>query len=206
MTVSKDVKNPKTAKSGFKLTQKTVKQKFGSRKKQSAPYFYQETSIVLNQVFRTVGVFFYFAGGESNLENDKSQDQKSDKASRSDKDNNIKNTEEIKMNKYDIQRARVENIKRMYPPGTRIELISISDPYAPVPSGTKGTVLFVDDIGTIHPKWDNGRSLGVIVEEDEFRKLSQSEIEAGQQTLDEKSEQSNSSDEPDETIGMNMIT
>ena len=67
------------------------------------------------------------------------------------------------MNKYDIQRARVENIKRMYPPGTRIELISMSDPYSPVPSGTKGTVSFVDDIGTIHPKWDNGRCLGVIV-------------------------------------------
>ena len=108
------------------------------------------------------------------------------------------------MNKYDIQRVRVENIKRTYPPGTRIELISMSDPYAPVSSGTKGTVSFVDDIGTIHPKWDNGRSLGVVVGEDEFRKLSQSEIEAEQQALDEKSEQSNSSDEPDETGGMNM--
>ena len=61
-------------------------------------------------------------------------------------------------------------------------------------------------MGTIHPEWGNGRSLGVIVGEDEFRKLSQSEIEAEQQTLDEKSEQSNSSDEPDETSGMNMIT
>lgn len=99
MTVSKDVKSRKTAKSGFELTQKTVKQNFGSRNEKSAPFFQQEVSIVLNQVFRTVGVFFYFAGGESNLENDKSQDQKSDKASRSDKDNNIKNTEEIKMNK-----------------------------------------------------------------------------------------------------------
>ena len=112
--------------------------------------------------------------------------------------------EEIKMNKHDIQRARVENIKRTYPPGTRIELISMSDPYAPIPSGTKGTVSFVDDMGTIHPKWDNGRSLGVIVGEDEFRKLSQSEIEAEQQALDEKSEQSNSNDEPDETGSMNM--
>ena len=89
LTISKDVKSRKTAKSGFELTQKTVKQNFGSRKKQSAPYFYQETSIVLNQVFRTVEVLFYFAGGESNLENDKSQDQKSDKALRSDKCNNI---------------------------------------------------------------------------------------------------------------------
>ena len=158
----------------------------------------------MNQVFRTVGVFFYFAGGESNLENDKSQDQKSDKSFLSDKANNIKNTEVITMNKYDIQRARVENIKRTYPPGTRIELISMSDPYAPVPSGTKGTVSFVDDMGTIHPKWDNGRSLGVIVGEDEFRKLSQSEIEAEQQAREENNEQSNSSDEPDETGGMNM--
>ena len=155
-------------------------------------------------VFKAVGVFFYFAGGESNLENYKSQDQKSDKSPRSDKNINIKNMEVITMNKYDIQRARVENIKRMYPPGTRIELISMSDPYSPVPSGTKGTVSFVDDIGTIHPKWDNGRSLGVVVGEDEFRKLSQSEIEAEQQALREKSEQSDSSDEPDETGGMNM--
>ncbi len=89
LTVSKDVKSPKTAKSGFELTQNTVKQNFRSRNEKSAPYFYQETSIVLNQVFRTVGVFFYFAGGESNLENDKSQDQKSDKALRSDKCYNI---------------------------------------------------------------------------------------------------------------------
>ena len=109
------------------------------------------------------------------------------------------------MNKHDIKRERVENIKRTYPPGTRIELISMSDPYAPVPSGTKGTVSFVDDIGTIHPVWDNGRTLGIIVGEDEFRKLSQSEIEAGQQSRDENGEQSNSRDEPDETSGMNMI-
>ena len=137
------------------------------------------------------------------LERKTNQDQKPDKSSQSD-DSNNKNMEEIKMNKNDIQRARVENIKRTYPPGTRIELISMYDPYSPVPSGTKGTVSFVDDMGTIHPKWDNGRSLGVIVGEDEFRKLSQSEIEAEQQAREENNEQSNSSDEPDETGGMNM--
>ncbi len=108
------------------------------------------------------------------------------------------------MNKYDIQKARVKNIKRMYPPGTRIELISMSDPYASVPPGTKGTVMMVDDIGTIHPKFDNGRTLGIIVGEDEFRKLSQSEIEAEQQAAEEKNEQTNNNDEPDETGDMNM--
>ena len=50
------------------------------------------------------------------------------------------------MNKHDIQ--RVENIKKTYPPGTRIELLSMNDAFAPVPSGTRGTVSFVDDIGT----------------------------------------------------------
>jgi hypothetical protein len=40
-----------------------------------------------------------------------------------------------------------------------------------VPSGTKGTVICVDDMGTIHMKWDNGRSLGLIPEEDSFRKI-----------------------------------
>lgn len=41
----------------------------------------------------------------------------------------------------------VNEIKTMYPQGTRIELIHMDDSYAPVPSGTKGTVEFVDDMG-----------------------------------------------------------
>ena len=65
-------------------------------------------------------------------------------------------------------RDTVEQIKKKYPPGTRIELISMKDPYSPVPPGTRGTVQMVDDAGTIHPKFDNGRTLGIIVGEDEF--------------------------------------
>ena len=70
----------------------------------------------------------------------------------------------------------------MYPPGTRIELLSMSDSYAPVPSGTRGTVKFVDSMGTIFPEWDNGRTLGVVPGEDSFRKLTQEEIEAENQS------------------------
>ena len=66
---------------------------------------------------------------------------------------------------------RVKMYKEMYPKGTRIELIYMSDPYSPVPDGTKGTVVCVDDMGTIHMKWDNGRTLGLIPEEDSFRKI-----------------------------------
>ena len=60
-------------------------------------------------------------------------------------------------------------IKEMYPQGTRIELIHMDDPYAPVPSGTRGTVEFVDDMGQIAMKWDNGRTLALIPEVDEFK-------------------------------------
>lgn len=63
----------------------------------------------------------------------------------------------------------VEAIKEMYPIGTRIELVCMNDPYAPVPSGTKGTVEFVDDMGQIAMKWDNGRTLALIPEIDEFK-------------------------------------
>ena len=62
----------------------------------------------------------------------------------------------------------VDAIKEMYPQGTRIELIHMDDPYAPVPSGTKGTVEFVDDMGQIAMIWDNGRTLALIPEVDEF--------------------------------------
>lgn len=42
----------------------------------------------------------------------------------------------------------VNRIKRTYPEGTRIELVYMDDPQAP-PVGTKGTVIGVDDIGSI---------------------------------------------------------
>lgn len=64
----------------------------------------------------------------------------------------------------------VNNIKKMYPKGTRVKLIDMDDKQAP-PVGTKGTVTFVDDIGTIHVQWDNGSSLGVAFEEDSCKKI-----------------------------------
>lgn len=63
-----------------------------------------------------------------------------------------------------------------YPPGTRLLLNDMKDPYAPVPAGTRGTVRVVDDMGTIHMQWDNGRSLGLIPGEDSFRKLTEMEL------------------------------
>lgn len=63
-----------------------------------------------------------------------------------------------------------------YPPGTRLLLCHMDDPYAPVPEGTRGTVQMVDDGGTIHMRRDNGRTLGIVPGEDSFRKLTESEL------------------------------
>ncbi len=69
-------------------------------------------------------------------------------------------------------REQVAAIKEQYPVGTRICLNSMSDPYAPIPEGTEGTVTYVDSMGTLGMKWDNGRTLGVVPFEDSFTVLS----------------------------------
>lgn len=80
------------------------------------------------------------------------------------------------MNKFEAEKRFTERIKETYPPGTRLVLLSMDDPYSPVPSGTKGTVVHVDDAAQIHMKWDNGRTLAVVPGEDSFRKLTDEEL------------------------------
>ena len=80
------------------------------------------------------------------------------------------------MNEFDRLRRTAERMKQTYPPGTRIQLDHMEDPWAPVPPGTRGTVAYVDDIGQIGMKWDNGRSLSLVPGEDSFRKLTDAEL------------------------------
>lgn len=42
-----------------------------------------------------------------------------------------------------------ERMRTHYPLGTRVQLLRMDDPYAPVPSGTRGTVTHVDDMGQL---------------------------------------------------------
>lgn len=64
----------------------------------------------------------------------------------------------------------VERIRKKYPVGSRVELISMEDIQAP-PVGTKGTVRGVDDIGSIMVSWDNGSSISVAFDEDSCRRV-----------------------------------
>ena len=67
-------------------------------------------------------------------------------------------------------RETVKRIRKQYPAGTRVELIRMEDEQAP-PIGTNGTVVGVDDIGSIMVQWDNGSSLNVVYGEDRCRKI-----------------------------------
>ena len=80
------------------------------------------------------------------------------------------------MNEWERASRMAERYKKMYPVGTRIELIQMGDDPRPVPPGTRGTVAYVDDMGQIGMHWDNGRSLSLIPGEDSFRVLNQEEI------------------------------
>ena len=64
----------------------------------------------------------------------------------------------------------VEKIRKEYPKGTRVKLVRMDDMKAP-PLGTEGTVIGVDDTGSILVAWDNGSSLNVIYNVDKCIKI-----------------------------------
>ena len=64
----------------------------------------------------------------------------------------------------------VEKLKKEFPKGTRVQLVEMDDVQAP-PIGTKGTVIGIDDIGSIMVAWDNGSFLNVIYNVDKCIKI-----------------------------------
>ena len=72
-----------------------------------------------------------------------------------------------------IDKELVRRMKEQYPPGTRIQLEHMGNEPRPIAPGTRGTVRIVDDIGTVHCDFDNGRRLGLIPGEDSFHKVAE---------------------------------
>ena len=65
---------------------------------------------------------------------------------------------------------QIAQVRDQFPKGARVELVWMDDPQAP-PIGTKGTVVGVDDIGSILVAWDNGSHLNVAYGEDIVRRI-----------------------------------
>lgn len=70
---------------------------------------------------------------------------------------------------------RIKFYKEKFPAGTRIQLDRMGDDPNPIPKGTKGTVSYVDDLGSIFCKFDNGRYLGICPEVDSFHAIYEQE-------------------------------
>lgn len=98
------------------------------------------------------------------------------------------NTEVNSMNEYDRLYRQAQRYKEQYPEGTRILLLHMGDDPRPVEDDMRGTVKYVDDMSTVHCRFDNGRQLGIIPGEDSFRKLTDEELARGpgrQRDMDE---------------------
>ncbi len=69
-----------------------------------------------------------------------------------------------------IRPEQLKHLRETYPAETRVELIQMDDAQAP-PTGTCGTVIGVDDTGSLLVNWDNGSGLNVIWGVDVVRKV-----------------------------------
>jgi hypothetical protein len=69
-----------------------------------------------------------------------------------------------------IDPEQLRALRKEYPAGSRVKLLHMDDPYAP-PISTKGTVIGVDDIGSILVEWDNGSSLNVAFGADHCKRI-----------------------------------
>lgn len=83
----------------------------------------------------------------------------------------------------------IQIIKETYPQGTKIMLLNdMQEEKYPVKAGTIGIVDHVDDIGTIHMKWENGRSLGLIPNLDKFEIVSTPKVLETKNEIEEEIE------------------
>ena len=81
---------------------------------------------------------------------------------------------------------RIEMVKKQYPVGTRIQLDSLCNDERGMPSGLCGTVVGVDDQPALLMKWDNGRSLSLMLFDDNFTVIPQEQEPTADEQLYDK--------------------
>lgn len=79
-----------------------------------------------------------------------------------------------------LSREEINKLKEKYPAGTKIRLHNM-EREMDMPSGLEGEVYHVDDIGQIHMKWENGRTLPINTETDSFSVITQAEEQESKQ-------------------------
>lgn len=71
-----------------------------------------------------------------------------------------------------ISDEKLRELRDMYPNGTKIRLLKTMDDMQPIEAGSCGEVDYVDDAGSIHMNWENGRTLALVDEVDKFEIIS----------------------------------
>lgn len=80
----------------------------------------------------------------------------------------------------EYSKEELKYIRNKYTVGTKVKLIRMYDLIGAVPPNTTGTISYVDDIGTIHIDWENGSTLGLNFEIDEFTILNERSNSSGE--------------------------
>lgn len=68
-------------------------------------------------------------------------------------------------------KEEIEQFRKKYPFGTKIELIKMYDYISPIPPKTKGIIGNINELGIIDVMWENKRSLNLVLGIDEFKLL-----------------------------------
>ena len=97
------------------------------------------------------------------------------------KENNVNSFEIVSIVETNKIIRENNNFRENELDGKRIKLIQMggNDP-SPVEPGSEGTVLYVDDIGQLHMRWDNGGGLALIPGVDDY------EVMESEQSLEEE--------------------